>query len=71
MLNFGMKSLVAVSIFFLVGCDGEGGDFDLKMTSLSRTSIGIKSSDSRDLTGCVVIINGTKGFWHEPERATF
>ena len=71
MFDFGAKLFLVTSLIFLAGCEGEGGDFDMKMTSLSRTSIGIKSSDSRNLEGCIVLINGAQGFWHEPEKATF
>ncbi len=43
----------------------------MELTSLSRTSVGIKSTDNRRLEGCIILINGAQGFWHEPERATF
>ena len=71
MFDFGTKLILAASLLFLTGCEDAGGDFDMKLTSLSRTSIGIKSSDSRNLEGCVVLLNGAHGFWHEPERASF
>ncbi|WP_419902001.1 hypothetical protein [Kiloniella sp.] len=64
--------LVFVPAFlFLVGCQGSEGDFDFKLTSLNKSSVGIKSEDRRDIDGCIILINGAKGFWHEPEKSTF
>ncbi len=43
----------------------------MKMTGLSKTSVGVKNLDTRKLEGCVVLLNGASGFWHEPERSEF
>ncbi|WP_085908413.1 hypothetical protein [Kiloniella majae] len=55
----------------LWGCEENGDAFDMKMTSLSKTSVGVKNIDTRKLEGCVVLLNGAGGFWHEPERSEF
>lgn len=55
----------------LWGCEENGDAFDMKMTSLSKTSVGVKNLDTRKLEGCVVLLNGASGFWHEPERSEF
>ncbi|WP_421780624.1 hypothetical protein [Kiloniella litopenaei] len=38
---------------------------------MSKTNIGVKNLDTRKLEGCVVLLNGANGFWHEPERSEF
>lgn len=65
------KLLLLPVLFILIGCQGGEGDFDFKLTSLSKSSVGIKSEDRRDIDGCIILINGAQGFWHEPEQSTF
>ncbi|MFD2205210.1 hypothetical protein [Kiloniella antarctica] len=60
-----------LSVSLLSGCQGGDGDFDFKLTALSKSSVAIKSEDSRDIEGCIIMINGAQGFWHEPEQSTF
>jgi len=67
-IKIGATLLVSV---FLWGCKESSNAFDMKLTGLSKTSVGVKNLDSRKLEGCVVLLNGASGFWHEPERSEF
>ncbi|WP_417428785.1 hypothetical protein [Kiloniella sp.] len=66
------KSVAVLFVLaLLLGCKENGDAFEMKMMSLSRTNIGVKNLDTRKLEGCVVLLNGANGFWHEPERSEF
>ncbi|WP_419902000.1 hypothetical protein [Kiloniella sp.] len=71
MTIYNLKYLLLPFVLVFSGCDGGDKGLDFKMISKSKSNIGIKNIGIRDIQGCDIIINGAKGFRHEPGGSAF
>ncbi|MFD2205209.1 hypothetical protein [Kiloniella antarctica] len=58
-------------LLVISGCDEEHNNYDFKMISITKSNIGIKNQGLKDIQGCDILINGSKGFRHEPGKSAF